>query len=143
MFTVAGYQLDPDHRYDPETNLWVAADGRVGYDPLGAQTAGDIVAISFAPVGAAVARGEPVATVEAAKFVGPLPAPVGGTLAAVNERALAAPASVNADPLAVWLVKLAEIEPADLDRLVCGRDAIAAWFTQAAERFRREGVIAE
>jgi glycine cleavage system H protein len=143
MLTVAGYELDPDRRYDPDTNLWVAAGGSIGYDPLGAETTGDIVAISFAPVGTHVARGETLATVEAAKFVGPLSAPVAGTIAAVNDEVLAAPGRINADPLGVWLVELSGIEPADLDRLVSGADAITAWFEAAVERFRSEGALAE
>jgi glycine cleavage system H protein len=146
-FTVAGYELAADRSYDPDTNLWVAALGaervRVGLDPLGAETAGDIVAVSFTPVATRLARGEPLATIEAAKFVGPLATPVAGTVAAVNDEAAAAPASVSADPLGVWLVELADVDAGDLDRLVRGEDQISAWFEAAVERFRRGGAIAE
>jgi glycine cleavage system H protein len=143
MFTVAGYQLAEDRRYDPDTNLWVDPDGRVGYDPLGAQSTGDIVAISFVPVGTRVARGDALATVEAAKFVGPLPAPVGGTVRACNEQVLVAPGSINADPLGIWLVELDEIDQADLDRLLHGEEAVAPWFAAAVERFKELGALAE
>lgn len=147
MFTVAGYTLDPDLAYDPETNLWVAALGdgrvRVGYDPLGAETTGDVVAIAFAAEGARLRRGEVLATVEAAKFVGPLLAPVGGVVAAANPNVLAWPGTVNADPLGIWLVELHDIEEGDLAALVHGEDAIGRWFAQAVERFRHQGAIAE
>lgn len=145
-FTVAGYELASDRRYDPDTSLWVQElDGRsrVGFDPLGAETAGDIVAVSFVPVGSRVPRGEPLATVEAAKFVGPLVSPVGGTVSATNDEVQAAPGSVNVDPLGTWLVELEDVDGADLERLLSGEEDVAAWFQGAVERFRREGALAE
>jgi glycine cleavage system H protein len=147
MALVAGYELALDRRYDPDTNLWVqeceAGCVRIGYDPLGAETTGDIVAISFAPLGERVTRGEALATVEAAKFVGPLPAPVGGVLLAVSEDVLAAPGTINGDPLGTWLVELADVAPTELERLLNGPDEVTPWFEAAVERFRREGAIAE
>jgi glycine cleavage system H protein len=147
MLTVAGYELATDRAYHPDTNLWVATGtggrARIGYDPLGAETTGDIVAISFAPIGTRVARGQSLATVEAAKFVGPLAAPVGGTVAAVNDQVASAPATINADPLGSWLVELVDVEDAELAHLISGEEQIAAWFAGAVERFRREGAIAE
>ncbi len=147
MLTVAGYELDVDRRYDAGTNLWVAEQRggtvRMGYDPLGAETTGDIVAISFTPIGTRLARGDTLATVEAAKFVGPLAAPVSGTVVAINEDVLAAPGRINADPLGAWLAELGDVEPDDLEALLSGTAAISAWFAGAVERFRREGAIAE
>ena len=146
-FTVAGYELDPDRHYDPHTNLWVAELGprrvRLGYDPLGAETSGDIVAISTPPVGTRLARGETLATVEAAKFVGPMPAPVAGTLRVVNADVIAAPGAINADPMNVWVAELDDADSDDLGRLVTGEEAIRVWFAAAVERFRREGALAE
>lgn len=146
-FIVAGYRLAADRRYDPDTNLWVAERSagrvRVGFDPLGAETAGDIVAVSFPPAGVRLARGEPLATIEAAKFVGPVASPIAGTLTTVNDEALAAPGSINRDPLGIWLVELGDVDPTDLEGLLTGEDAVAFWFAGAVERFRREGAIAE
>ncbi len=147
MFAVAGYELAADRAYDPATNLWVAELGngkvRIGFDPLGAETTGDIVAISFAPVGTRLNRGEPLATVEAAKFVGPLAAPVGGTVLTTNDDIASAPGVVNADPLRSWLVELDDVDRGELDQLLRGEDEVATWFAAAVERFRREGAIAE
>jgi glycine cleavage system H protein len=147
MLTVAGYELDAERSYDPDTNLWVAPVRddrvRVGFDPLGAETTGDIVAISFAPVGTHIARGESIATVEAAKFVGPLAAPVGGIVAAINDEIAAAPSAINADPFGSWLVELGDVEHADFAQLITGEDRVAAWFATAVDRFRREGALAE
>jgi glycine cleavage system H protein len=145
--TVAGYELALDRRYDPAANLWVKSlsDGRVrvGLDPLGAETTGDIVAISFAAVGSVVARGEPLATVEAAKFVGPLAAPLGGTLVGANEALANAPGAINSDPLGTWVVELADVDQGQLAELLCEREQIEAWFAEAVQRFRRQGAIAQ
>jgi glycine cleavage system H protein len=145
--TVEGYELALDRRYDPAANLWVkplpGGRAQVGFDPLGAETTGDIVAISFAPQGARIARGEPLATVEAAKFVGPLTAPVSGRLLAANEALLAEPGLINSDPLGAWVVELGELRQAELDGLLGEREQIARWFSGAVERFRRQGAIAQ
>jgi glycine cleavage system H protein len=147
MLTVAGYTLDGARAYESATNLWVAEVGdgrvRVGFDPLGAETTGDIVAVSFAASGARLAAGETLAIVEAAKFVGPLAAPVGGVLALVNEALRDAPGAINTDPLGTWLAELHEVPEADLARLIRGDAAITAWFAEAVERFRAQGAIAE
>jgi glycine cleavage system H protein len=146
-FTVNGYELASDRRYDPDTNLWIAEHGegrvRVGFDPLGAETTGDIVAISFVASGTRLARGTTFATIEAAKFVGPLAAPTGGTLVDANDDVVAAPGSINADPFNAWLVELTDVDRTDLERLLCGEQAVASWFASAVERFRRQGAIAE
>lgn len=144
---VAGYELDLGRHYDHDGNLWVqlgehGAAARVGFDPLGCEQSGDIVALSFAAEGTAVARGEPFGDIEAAKFVGPLVAPLSGTVRARNQRVLADPAMIAAAPLATWLIELTPSDPAELDELVSGA-AVAPWFAAAVERFRAMGVIAE
>jgi len=145
--TVEGYELALDRLYDLQANLWVAPQGsrraRVGYDPLGAETTGDVVAISFPAPGERVARGGVLATVEAAKFVGPVRAPVGGVVAAVNERLHAQPGLINSDPLDAWLVELDEVQTGELEELLLSREARCERFAAAVARFRRQGAIAQ
>ena len=147
MITVAGYVVDEGLAYDPEHNLWVQRRGggvvRIGYDPLGAETAGDIVAISLPPVGQAIDRGAPLATIEAAKFVGPLPAPVSGFVNGVNESLALNPGLINTDPLGSWIAELGGVNEDAFLHLVAGAEAIRSWFAGAVERFRMQGVIAE
>lgn len=147
MLKVAGYELDPALAYQPESHLWVAdlGDGRarIGFDPLGAETSGDVVAVSFVQTGARLNAGETLAIVEAAKFVGPLAAPVGGCLDAVNDAVLDTPGLINRDPFGAWMVELNEVPAEDLARLIRGADEITTWFQGAAQRFRAEGAIAE
>lgn len=147
FFTIDGYRLAADRFYDPATHLWVAAGGdavaRCGFDPLGSETSGDVVALAFEPVGTSVARGEAFGSLEAAKFVGPLIAPISGRLRAHNQALLERPGLVRQDPLDHWLV---EIEPEDLDRelalLVSGR-AVGGWFRDEIARYREQGMVAE
>ncbi len=148
FFEVGGYRLAEDRFYDPETHLWVAAtaDGlaRVGFDPLGSETSGDVVAISFEPVGVAVSRGGGFGSIEAAKFVGPLTAPLSGTLRAHNEAVLADPGRIQRAPLEAWLVEIAPSAfAAETARMVSGRARIADWFAGEVERFRKKGMLAE
>ena len=90
-----GYELRLDRSYDPDTHLWVqqAGDGRVrvGFDALTADTYGALAQLLMSPIGTTVQRGEEFGSLEAAKFVGPLTAPVSGVLAAVNDAVLADP----------------------------------------------------
>lgn len=147
MITVAGYTLDEGLHYDRDNNLWVeriSADAvRIGFDPLGAETTGDVVAVSFPATGTAIEVGGPLATIEAAKFVGPMPSPVSGVVSAVNDDVALSPGTVNTDPLGTWLVTLDGVPVGDLDRLVSGEDAIREWFSEAVDRFKAQGVIAE
>jgi glycine cleavage system H protein len=147
MASIAGFELDLSRRYAPAEDLWLTemSEGvvRIGLDPLGAQSAGDLIAVSFAAVGAELAAGETFATIEAAKFVGPLRAPVAGAITAVNANAWRAPARISADPLGVWLVELRNVGQDALDALLYGEPAVRPWFESAVARARSEGVLAE
>jgi len=142
------YELPTDRSYEPETHLWVRVESddrvRCGFDPLGAETCGDLVALSIEPVGSVVERGKAFGSLEAAKFVGPMLAPVAGRITAHNERVLADPSLVNEEPLTEWLV---EIEPADpasaLDGLISDPDVLSEWIKDEVEKFKRQGMIAE
>jgi glycine cleavage system H protein len=146
-FVVDGYALAEDRFYDPDSNLWIldCSEGRVriGLDPLGAEIMGDIVAVSFASIGLCLERGDAFATLEAAKFVGPLMAPLRGTLVAANDNAVTSPGGINEDPLEVWLCEFCDVDPDHFARLLRGEEAVAPWFSAAVGKFRREGAIAE
>jgi glycine cleavage system H protein len=142
---VEGYELALDRLYDPEGNLWIEPQAdrrvRIGLDPLGAETTGDVVALSFPALGARVQRGGLLASVEAAKFVGPVRAPVSGRLLAVNEQLRDQPGLINSDPLGSWVVELDEVDGGELADLLADREEIVEWFAAAVARFRRQGAI--
>lgn len=146
---VAGYQVALDRAYDAKGHLWVLRlpNGRVrlGMDPLGVETTGTVAHVALEEVGAELAVGDALGTVEAEKFVGPLTTPLSGTVAARNDAVVGDPEVLYRDPFgAGWLVELA---PSDLDAewcdLVTGAERVVAWFADEVERYRRDGVLAE
>ena len=151
-FRVGNYTLDADRYYSRENHLWVrptepserATRARVGFDPLGSETSGDIVAVSFEPVGSKLTRGEPFGQLEAAKFVGPLIAPISGTIASHNADVLSNPQLINVQPLDSWLVEFDSMSMnAELATLLHGREAVEQWFSSELHRFLSKGMIAE
>jgi glycine cleavage system H protein len=134
--------------YFDDSHLWVLpsspGSARCGFDPLGVETSGDIVALSFEPTGTSFVRGQAFGSIEAAKFVGPLIAPVSGTLTAHNEEVLARPTLLHEDPALHWLVELtlADAER-ELARLRHGEEDVRRWLDSETARFKQEGMIAE
>jgi glycine cleavage system H protein len=117
-----------------ERDVWVRfeADGSATSgmtDP--AQTrCGKVVSIRFKAVGRRVTRGQSLATVESAKWVGPFPAALSGEIVATNEAAFRRDILLaNKDPYgAGWLVRL---RPSDLEAerpaLLRGAEALARY----------------
>lgn len=145
---VEGYRLDPERLYQPDTHVWVqpVAGGRlrVGLDPLGVETLGTLAMLALGPPGTSVARGEPLGTMEAEKFVGPLAAPVTGLVTAVNDAVVSDPRLVHRDPLGAWLLELETTGPdEELSGLVTGEGAVRAWFASRLAAYRERGVLAE
>ena len=101
----------PDDRlYCPRHDLWVQAldggDVLVGATSFGLFLAGEIIAFTAKPRGAAVALGRGLGTVESRKTVQAVHAPLSFVLLAGNEAAEERPALVNADPYgAGWMVR--------------------------------------
>jgi glycine cleavage system H protein len=147
-FEVGGYRLRADRHYDAERHLWVELQpgtrlARVGFDPLGRETSGDIVEVSLGEVGVHVNRGETFGNVEAAKFVGPLQAPVSGVVRGRNAQVLSRPGVLNEDPNEAWLVELEMIDGLELSHLLTGEEPVRKWFAAEIERFKQQGAVAE
>ena len=140
-------QLIREAHFD-DTHLWVLpypeSGARCGFDPVGVETSGDIVALSFEPVGTRVSRGEEFGSIEAAKFVGPLIAPVSGTITAHNEEVLRSPALLQKDSARYWLIELAlDDAENELALLRHGEAHVRSWLASETERFKKRGMIAE
>ncbi len=146
---VQGYRLALDRYYERAGHLWVLVLGpgrvRLGMDPLGVETTGSLAQVALAPPGTAVRRGEPFGSVEAEKFVGPLVAPLSGTVVAGNAAAEADPWLVHRDPFGEgWLAELAPSDLAhDLPLLAHGVGEVTSWFEGAVAGYRLRGVLAE
>lgn len=140
-----GYELRLDRRYDLDTHMWVqdTASGRVrvGLDALTADTYGALAQLAMAHAGTAVERGDPFGSLEAAKFVGPLTAPISGVIAAVNGDVLADPELVLRDPYGRgWLAEFTVTGV--LPQLLEGDEA-QGWFAREVADYRDKGLVAE
>lgn len=107
-----GCEIPEDLHYDVERDVWARfeADGTVtlGMTDLAQTRCGKVVSVRFKAVGRQVRRGQSLATVESAKWVGPFPAILSGEITATNEAAFRRDILVaNRDPYgAGWLVRL-------------------------------------
>lgn len=132
-----GCELPPELYYDVERDVWVRPDGdgtlTLGMTDPAQSRAGKVLHILFKKVGRHLDAGQSAATIETAKWAGPFPTPVGGTIVATNEPAYAADILIaNRDPYgAGWIVRLdPDAWPAPSADLVTGADAVARYETR-------------
>jgi glycine cleavage system H protein len=80
---------------------------RVGITQYAQDALGDIVYLELPAVGAEIVAGAVIGEIESTKSVSELYSPVSGTVAAVNDAAVADPALVNSDPYGEgWLLRV-------------------------------------
>lgn len=111
MATINGCNLPDDLYYLHEKHVWVRPESggllTVGMNDVAQHLAGNVLSLTPKKVGRAVPKGQSVATIESAKWVGPVPAPVGGAIVEVNEAARANPKVLNQDPYGEgWIARL-------------------------------------
>ena len=95
-------------RYDPQYDMWVKFDGAdvlIGATSFGIHLAGEIIAFTAKPKGAEVQRARGLGTIECAKTVLAVHAPVSFKLIEGNEALEEHPAQLNHDPYAAWMVR--------------------------------------
>ncbi len=103
------YHFPPELYYESQTRLWVRVEGEtatIGLSALALETFGDIAYISTIKAGQPVERGQVIGSIEAAKMVDDLVAPISGEIIAFNEDVQRNPALINADPYGGWLVRI-------------------------------------
>ncbi|WP_028963015.1 biotin/lipoyl-containing protein [Sulfobacillus thermosulfidooxidans] len=131
----------PDHLwFDVERDVWIeslpSGTLRIGMTDPAQTRAGKILHVRGRP-GKSVKAGKNVATIESAKWVGPFPAPVDGTVVRVNEIVLKDPNMINRDPYGEGWV--AELQPGDewlSPHLIKGADVAAIY----REKLQEEGI---
>ena len=111
MANVRGCVLPDELYYHVESNVWARLedDGSLtlGMTSYACALAGQLVAVTPKKAGRDIEQGKTVSTVESGKWVGPVKAPVGGELLAVNEAVSDTPRLVNEDPYGRgWMAKL-------------------------------------
>jgi len=127
MANYRGVRIPEDLHYDLGYLVWLRAEGdlvAIGAPEPAQAYAGEIVHIGIKKVGTRVERGAILATVESAKFMGPLRSPVTGTVVEVNPDVAKRPALVNGDAYGNWVARLKpEKLAAELALLTPGKDA--------------------
>jgi glycine cleavage system H protein len=106
------FKVALDRRYTPEGvwSKWEEGRVRIGLADFPQQRGGDVAFAEVKPVGTRLAVGDEVAVVETIKVNLSLPAPVAGTVVAVNPGLEAAPELINQDPYGEgWLADLSPI----------------------------------
>ncbi|HXB66624.1 MAG TPA: glycine cleavage system protein GcvH [Candidatus Acidoferrales bacterium] len=116
----------PDNfRYTKE-HEWVLAEGdtgTVGITDHAQQELGDIVYVDLPKVGAKIAAGKSLGSVESVKAVSDIYSPVSGEVTAINESLADAPEKLNADPHGeAWLVKIRLSAPEEMQNLMTAAD---------------------
>lgn len=94
--------------YDPEHDMWVCLEEdrvTVGATAYGIHRAGEIIAFTAKPAGANVERGRSLGTVECAKTVLAVHAPISFILAEGNDALEAHPEHLNLDAYAAWMAR--------------------------------------
>ncbi len=139
MAQVKEFFLPDDLYYDAKEHIWTRVEdgqARVGLDAFGACAAGTVAYVKLLPVGRRVEKGRPFGSMEAGKYVGPLKAPVGGTIAALNQAVLDDPRLVNTDHYERgWFVTIAPSQlEADQADLVHGA-AVQPWLEREVEEY--------
>lgn len=145
MPTNGRYSFPSELYYDRSTHIWARADGEVvtiGLDALGLESLGDMAYVSLHPVGVPVRRGEAVGSVEAAKMVGDLVAPVSGVIAAHNEAVLRDPGLINRDPYGEgWIIRLTPSDWAGESGELAHGETVKAWVEEEVQRYKKQGWI--
>ncbi|MEX2705686.1 MAG: glycine cleavage system protein H [Candidatus Freyrarchaeum guaymaensis] len=127
----------PDDLYYHNDHCWVRVENgkaRIGFDDFGQATAGKILFVRLKPEGKTIEAGKSFGSIETGKWVGPLRAPISGTILEVNPEVKKKPTIINEDPYGDgWLIVVepTNLEP-ELANLVTG-DAIKAWIDKEIE----------
>jgi glycine cleavage system H protein len=117
-----GYPTDRKYTKQHE---WVQANGdtaAVGITDYAQNSLGDIVFVELPKVGAELAAGKPLGTVESVKAVSDIYAPASGSVTEVNGELATSPEAVNKDAHSAWLLKLKLKNPGELDGLLSAAD---------------------
>ena len=108
----AGCVVPDDRLYDTDLHVWVSFDGDeavLGMTDVAQSMGGRVVALTWKEPGRNLRRGQSIAVVESAKWVGPFPSPLTGRLVATNKQAFEDDIAIaNRDPYgAGWMARIA------------------------------------
>jgi glycine cleavage system H protein len=139
MIVHRGCAIPEDLAYDVEGDLWVRFEGdlaRMGLTDVAQTRMGKMVSIRFKKPGRHLKAGKSIATVESAKWVGPIHTPFDAEVVAVNEEAFAGDILIaNRDPYdAGWISLVRPDDPATApEGLLTDDEAVEAYRTRIEE----------
>ncbi len=140
------YQFPENLFFDKKHHVWCLPESdlliRIGIDPLGLASLGDLAYLSLNQNGSQVEQGQPMGMLEASKMTGELIAPVGGKIVERNQVALNDPFQVNSDPYGAGWLAILESEKwnEDSKQLVTGEE-VGVWSKEELKRYKEEGWI--
>lgn len=127
MSEYKGCRVPEDLQYNLDYHVWVKFEAEVAVmgvtDPAQAYS-GEVIFVKVKEAGTRLEKGAILATLESAKFMGPMRAPLTGTVVEVNTAIKSTPSLINQDAYANWVAKL---RPEKLDTesksLISGKEA--------------------
>jgi glycine cleavage system H protein len=135
--------------YNSDNHVWAKIEGnnslRCGIDQFGQKAAGTVAYVKTKPAGGKAIKGRPLGTIEAGKYIGPVRAPVNGTITKVNQDVLETPELINSDSYGNgWLVMIAadNLEE-DLKDLIHGEEEVQKWLEADYKKYEEEGMFAD
>lgn len=133
VIRVRGCEFPQDRYYHADYNVWVRRDANdvitLGATSYGAALAIEFFAFTPKPVGTCIEAGRAVGVLELSKTVVSVRTPVAGSIAEVNERAVAQPAIISADPYGEgWLVRLSSTADETAFRQLLSGESLAPAF---------------
>lgn len=138
------YELLEDLYY-AKYHVWAKVEDnlvRIGITDFMQRHAGKITYFSPRPVGTRVERGKPLGTIESGKWVGPVLAPLTGTIQEVNGNLKTNVSLIHSDPYGEgWMVI---IKPERLEedlKVLFHRESAVKWYTEDIERYKKTGEL--
>ena len=135
---IDGYNM-PEDLYYEQNHFWVKMEGDVaimGMDDFAQKLAGEVVYVGLPPEGKKLKQGKNFAKVESGKWLGKVYAPLSGELVAVNEELELKAKLINEDCYGSgWMYKIKPSDPAEMDNLIHGADALKKWIAEEKEKY--------
>ncbi|GMQ98305.1 MAG: glycine cleavage system protein H [Acidimicrobiia bacterium] len=133
MIVYRGCAIPEGYSYDVEGDLWVRFEGdlaRMGLTDVAQTRMGKMVSIRFKRIGRRITAGKSIATVESAKWVGPIHSPFDAEIIDTNDAAFSEDILVaNKDPYERgWISLVRPDDPATApDGLLTDDAAVSAY----------------
>jgi glycine cleavage system H protein len=114
MPDLSGYRFTKTHEWVHREN----GSATVGITDHAQQELGDVIFVELPEVGANLKAGDKFGLIESVKAASDLYVPVGGTVAAINDRLTSAPETINQDPYGEgWMIRLDGVDDSGAELL--------------------------